>query len=172
MSKPSRRLQSRGPRPLPTDFFLLALIKPLCTVILEVSPSPFRRTHVLYLVTFQQSCLAHRMSSHPSSPACPTLLTTPQSAHPPPYPGSLYVSPSSDCCMTHYSSLCDVRSIPHKRRAPPASSSAPAPPRPPATTTRDRGGRVTCEACGETISFASVGGDFTLDHWDAHRLKW
>ena len=34
-------------------------------------------------------------------------------------------------------------------------------------------GRVTCEACGESVSYRDERtGSFTTKHWDAHKLKW
>ena len=34
-------------------------------------------------------------------------------------------------------------------------------------------GHVTCEACGEEISFRDeVTGGFTVRHWDLHRAQW
>ena len=34
-------------------------------------------------------------------------------------------------------------------------------------------GHVTCEACGEEISFRDEAtGGFTVKHWDLHRQQW
>lgn len=87
-----------------------------------------------------------------------------------PNPNSLYVALVSDvrppALIAYF-----VRSIPLKRRA---SADVPQelPPTPAKTSAHERG-RVTCEACGEAISFKDgANGTFTLEHWDAHRLKW
>ena len=75
-------------------------------------------------------------------------------------------------------------SIPQKRKAPPQGPGVPpsdasspgetsdtAPPAAPQNEYET--GRVTCESCGERISFRDKAtGGFTVKHWDLHRQQW
>lgn len=50
----------------------------------------------------------------------------------------------------------------------PATATDPLPPK-----NEYEDGHVTCEACGEEISFRDEGtGGFTVKHWDLHRQQW
>ena len=97
---------------------------------------------------------------------------------------SLLNSTQGDCAYSDVFFL--FPSVPQKRKAlspqEPAAAGAPAEPTTPTSGHAPDGqpskneyedGHITCEACGEEISFrdGSTGG-FTVRQWDLHRAQW